>query len=249
MVDPRRNKKYKVGVLVVETGDIYNTRKDCARALNASPQLVSNCLTGYTETCKGYHLEYADIDCEAELMADTLNDIERQKPLGCTWSTHPRFKDVIISDDGQALSFRNGKWDKLKASPGARGYRTSYVEGKNRLLHILVAETFIPNPDNKPWVNHEDGNKANNKASNLTWSTPSENELHAYRTGLKKGHHKGRPIRVVETGVVYPSIKACADDIGCNGPEISRCLSGLRTTCRGYHFEYVDKEAYRNGDY
>lgn len=249
MDNPRKNKKYKVGVRVVETGDVYKTRRECAKALNASPQLVSNCLTGRVDTCKGYHLEYADVDCESELMVDVLNDIEQRKLFGCIWKTHPIFTDVIISDDGRALSFRNGKWEELRASPGARGYRTSYVEGKNRPLHILVAETFVPNPDNKPWVNHEDGNKTNNKASNLTWSTPSENELHAYRTGLKKGHHKGRPIRVIETGSVYPSIKACADDIGCCGPEISTCLSGQRKTCKGYHFEYVDKETYRNGTY
>lgn len=249
MENPKKNKKYGVGVLVVETGDVYKTRRECARALNASPQLVSNCLTGYTETCKGYHLEYVDVDYEADLMVGVLNEMECQDPFGCTWDTHPKYKDILISDSGRAIRFYNGRWEELKASPGARGYRTAYVHGKNRPLHVLVAETFVPNPDNKPWVNHEDGNKANNKASNLTWSTPSENEFHAYRTGLKKAHHKGRPIRVVETGRVYPSIKACAEDIGSYGPEISRCLSGERAAHKGYHFEYVDKEAYRNGRY
>lgn len=244
MENPRKNKRYGIGVRVVETGEVYKTRRDCAIALNASPQLVSNCLTGRVETCKGCHLEYTDVDYEADLMAEILNDMEYQDPFGCTWDTHPKFRDVLISDSGLAMRFHNGRWENLKASPNARGYRTSYVHGKNRLLHVLVAETFVPNPDNKPWVNHEDGDKTNNRASNLTWSTPSENEYHAYRTGLKKAHHKGRPIRAIETGIVYPSIKACADDIGCHAPEISRCLSGKRSTCRGYHFEYVDKEAY-----
>ena len=55
----------------------------------------------------------------------------------------------------------------------------------NHSIHRLVAETFIPNPYNKPEVNHIDGNKSNNSIDNLEWVTPSENKLHALSTGLK----------------------------------------------------------------
>jgi hypothetical protein len=61
------------------------------------------------------------------------------------------------------------------------------AEGKSRnvFVHVLVARAFIPNPDNKPEVNHEDGVKTNNHVSNLTWMTTSENLQHAYEAELK----------------------------------------------------------------
>ena len=56
---------------------------------------------------------------------------------------------------------------------------------KHRLIHRLVAEAFVSNPDNKKEVNHIDGNKLNNNAYNLEWVTSSENKQHAIATGLK----------------------------------------------------------------
>lgn len=55
---------------------------------------------------------------------------------------------------------------------------------RQHLIHVLVARAFIPNPDQKPHINHLDGNKANNLMTNLEWCTRSENMRHARNTGL-----------------------------------------------------------------
>jgi hypothetical protein len=58
---------------------------------------------------------------------------------------------------------------------------------KNKLIHRLVAEAFIPNNEDKPEVNHVDGNKQNNFKNNLQWVTASENQRHSIKIGLRKG--------------------------------------------------------------
>lgn len=57
-------------------------------------------------------------------------------------------------------------------------------EKHNFRIHRLVAESFIPNPDFKPQVNHKDGNKLNNHFTNLEWCTNGENQIHAFKNGL-----------------------------------------------------------------
>lgn len=69
-----------------------------------------------------------------------------------------------------------------------------YKSGKRNFcqVHRLVAEAFIPNPENKPEINHKHGNKTDNRVSELEWNTTSENLQHAYNTGLKKTKKRER---------------------------------------------------------
>lgn len=82
---------------------------------------------------------------------------------------------------------RNPKLVKKTASLNKkRGYLYVRTSNKNLQVHRLVASAFLPNPDNKPEVNHKDGKKTNNHVSNLEWVTTSENAQHAIKNGLIK---------------------------------------------------------------
>lgn len=90
-----------------------------------------------------------------------------------------------ISDEGVVYS---GKLDiTLKPRKNSNGYLVVTLDGQQLLIHRLVALHFIPNPYGYPQVNHKDGNKENNKVTNLEWCSAEQNIQHALQNNLKKG--------------------------------------------------------------
>ncbi|USK33513.1 NUMOD4 motif-containing HNH endonuclease [Bacillus sp. F19] len=99
-------------------------------------------------------------------------------------------KDYFVSTTGRVKSIdkTTGKEFMRKSAKQITGYYAITIQAKNTYyVHRLVAQEFIPNLENKPTVNHRNGDKSANNVENLEWSSYSEQQEHAYETGLKTG--------------------------------------------------------------
>ena len=149
-----------------------------------------------------------------------------------------------ISNKGRVKSLnykRTGK-EKIRKPGKRRGYFfiTLYKKGekpKSFDIHRLVAEHFLPNPDNLPVVNHKDENKLNNNVENLEWCTFAYNTIYSVNGG------KSRKIQCVETQQIFDSSKDVIDKIfpGRSTSVIRDHLRGRTKSAFGFHFKFIDE--------
>lgn len=168
-----------------------------------------------------------------------------------------------VSDLGRIRRTVDGKHVKaghiLHTSLTPNGYvnTTAYLDKRACTIHIHreVARAFIPNPEGKQQVNHKNGVKSDNRASNLEWVTQSENMRHAQRELGWMGRPGVPVLKITADGKVaseYASIKEAAESLGGNASVTRKCISVVCTQMSRKTFRKVFHKDYiwvRKSDY
>lgn len=149
------------------------------------------------------------------------------------------YKDghYLVSNFGKIKNSKTGHI--LKGTVQKNGYLLVHLRLQNnemKLYHRVVAEVFIPNIDNKPEVNHIDGNKLNNRVDNLEWVTAKENIEHSFVMGLQK--HEMKPIyQYTLNGELIDSYKSgteASEETGFGNTTILKCCKNGGGEAYGY---------------
>lgn len=162
----------------------------------------------------------------------------------------------------KSLNYHRSKKEKILHPRVNTRYLYVNMSKNNKVthgyIHRLVAMYFVPNPENKPYVNHKDGNKHNNHVDNLEWVTPLENNLHSYHVlgkhpmrGFKFDKNKSsKPVEqwwISEEGFEYKLATYSNEIIAAkinnlDSSNISKCCKGRKNYGQvgGYIWRYAD---------
>lgn len=165
--------------------------------------------------------------------------------------TIPGLEKYGITEAGEIFNLETGR--RIKTFLGKNGYETAQFTYEKRhhmrLVHRLIAEAYIPNPEQKPCINHRDGNKRNNRIENLEWCTYRENTEHAAKTlkVLTQYQTANQRRRKAVQGIypdgskteVYSSIREASEATGADSRNLSKVLNGKRKTCCGAAWTYM----------
>ena len=156
--------------------EVYDSLKAAKEKTGIDDGGIAKVCKGQRQHAGGFKWKYFEIQ-ENENIDDL--DIPSMKSID-------GFPNYLVAKEGKAYSKRYKKY--LKHKTNNDGYQMVYLQenGKQKefSIHRLVATAFIPNPENKGYVNHKNGNKLDNHVNNLEWTTNSENVQH-YHTELK----------------------------------------------------------------
>lgn len=163
------------------------------------------------------------------------------------WKSIEGYEDYEISNFGRVKSLKYGKEKILKQTLILGYFCVSLCKnGKDKIVkvHRLVAQAFVPNPNNYPCVNHKNENTIDNRPENLEWCTHEYNLNYGTRNErISKSRINNpkisKPIRCIETGIIYPSIKEAQRKLGFDNSGISACLHKRQKTCGGFHWESI----------
>lgn len=174
------------------------------------------------------------------------------------------FPNYYVTDLGDVYNrnYNNtGRFHKIQLGLTKEGYFRVHLcknnKAVNKLVHRLVAKTFIPNPDNKPQVNHKNGDKTDNRVENLEWVTASENAQHAldvlhrnksyaFKGKFGSEHNRSRAVYQISNGLIvakYGSALEAERITGICGSNICACCRGDKRYPKagGYQWSYIRK--------
>ena len=151
-----------------------------------------------------------------------------------------------ISDSGKVKNNKTGKI--LTPVKTHNGYFRVGLPCKLYRIHRLVAESFIPNPENKPFVNHINGVKTDNRVENLEWVTAKQNINHSWRIGLSKPRYENikQPKKVVQMDLqgniiqTFNSLMDAERATGINNSGISKVCRGKQHITHGYKWRFAN---------
>ena len=148
--------------------------------------------------------------------------------------------EYAITRDGRVWSYKSNKFLKHGL---VKGYHRVCLckEGKckNFRVHRLVAQTFIPNPEGLPEVNHKDEDKSNNNVNNLEWCSYEYNNNYGTRTE-RAAKKQSIPVYCIELNKIFYGARQAARELGLDNSSIIKCCKGKAKTHKGYHFRYAE---------
>lgn len=161
--------------------------------------------------------------------------------LDIEFNSIPGYPDYYhASKCGKILSTAYNKRRLLSQWVNANGYLESKLGRKHLSVHRAVALTYINNPSSLSDVNHIDGDKLNNRLSNLEWCSRADNIYHSLRTGLHDQEETPVVGVNVDTGDgVWLVSQAEGKKVGFTQPLINKCLKGLRSLHKRYQWSYA----------
>ena len=146
-----------------------------------------------------------------------------------------------VTSCGKVYSYRTKKFLKPRKRRDGYLHVCLYKGGEREFyyIHRLVAEAYLPNPNNLPCVNHKDENKENNALQNLEWCTHEYNINYGSRNE-KVGKALGKPVYCEELNKTFDGVHAAARELGLDNSNIIKCCKRTRKTCGGYHWRYQE---------